>query len=145
VANHLHKQIRDALVTALTGLTTTSTRVYANRLQVMADANLPGLRIFLDSEEAQEATIHQPVLEERTLVVECCGKAVTGLDDLLDQISKEVEVALASGISISGKSLQLFYAGMEFTDMQSDRPVGVKRLRFSVPYMAMSNAPDALI
>ena len=28
MANHLHKQIRDALVTALTGLATTGSRVF---------------------------------------------------------------------------------------------------------------------
>jgi hypothetical protein len=147
MANHLHKQIRDALKTALTGLTTTGARAYANRLQPMTDATLPGLRIFLDTEEAQGVTIHQPQVQERTLqmVVECCAKAVSGLDDALDQISKEVEVALAAGITIGSKSLQVFYEGMEFTDEQSDKPVGVKRLRFSVPYTAMSNAPDVLI
>lgn len=147
MANHLHKQIRDALKTALTGLATTGSNVFANRLQPMMDANLPGLRIFLDNEEAQVGTIHQPYLQERALAlaVECCAKATTGLDDALDQISKEVEIALAAGITIGSKSLQVFYQGMEFTDEQSDKPVGIKRLRFSVPYTAMSNAPDVLI
>ena len=146
MANHLHKQIRDALKTALTGLATTGSRVYANRLQPMADANLPGLRIFTDAEEVEALTLHAPAMQSRRLelVVECCAKAASGLDDTLDQISKEVEVAMASGITISGISLEVMYLGMQFDDDLADKPVGVKRLRFSIGYTATSNAPDVL-
>lgn len=147
MADHLHKQIRSATVTKLTGLTTSATRVYANRLQPMADANLPGLRIYLDDERAESLTIHAPVAlsRELTLRVECCAKAVSGLDDTLDLMSKEVEIALSSGITVSPQTLIPVYFGMEFDDEQSDKPVGVKRLRFSIPFTAMSNAPDVLI
>jgi hypothetical protein len=147
MADHLHKQIRTATVTKLTGLTTSATRVYANRLQPMADANLPGLRIYLDDERAEPLTIHAPVAisRELTLVVECCAKAASGLDDTLDLMSKEVEIALAAGISVSPQTLYPAYSGMSFDDEQADKPVGVKRLTFSVPFTAMSNAPDVLI
>lgn len=146
MANHLHKQIRDAVVTALTGLTTTTTHAYANRLQPMADGNLPGLRIYLDSEDAEGLTIHSPQMQQRTLAltVECCSKKASALDDELDQISKEVEVALVAGISVGGQTLPAFYAGMQFDDELADKPVGIKRLRFSIPYTAAANAPDVL-
>ncbi len=146
MANHLHKQIRDTVKTALTGLTTTTSHAYANRLQPMADANLPGLRIFMDSEEASSLTVHSPQMLERVvqIVVECCAKASTALDDALDQISKEVETALASGITISGTVLPITYLGMQFDDDLADKPIGVKRLRFSIAYTAMNNAPDVL-
>ncbi|OGT01876.1 MAG: hypothetical protein A2143_02340 [Gallionellales bacterium RBG_16_57_15] len=147
MANHLHRQIREALETALTGLTTTGSRVYANRLQPMADANLPGLRVFMDSEEAEGLTVHTPQAQSRRVLitVECCAKSSTALDDTLDGSSKEVEIALASGVTLSGKNIPIFYVGMEFDDDLADKPVGVKRLRFSVNFMAMSNAPDVLI
>ncbi len=146
MANHLHKQIRDAVKTALTGLTTTGTKVYANRLQPLQDANLPGLRIFLDEEKADVLSIHSPVMLERTLSVnvEACAKAASGLDDTLDQVSKEVETALAAGITIGSRTLEVFYTGMVFDDEQLDKPVGIKRMSFSIPYTAMSNAPDVL-
>jgi hypothetical protein len=146
MANHLHKQIRDAVKTALTGLATTGARVWANRLQPMQDANLPGLRIYADEERAEGMTIHAPQMLERelTLSIEACAKTASGLDDTLDQISKEVEVALAAGITVGGQSLQVFYTGMSFDDEQLDKPVGVKRMTFSIPFTAMSNAPDVL-
>lgn len=146
MANHLHRQIREAVETLLGGLATTSTRVYANRLQPLADANLPGLRVFMDDEEVDSLTIHAPLMQDRKLglVVECCAKAATNLDDTLDASSMEVETALAAGITLSGKVLPAVYTGMQFDDAISDKPVGIKRLRFSITYTAMSNAPDVL-
>ena len=146
MADHLHKQIRDAVKTALTGLSTTGSRVFANRLQPLQDANLPALRIFADEERAEAMTIHAPQMlgRELTLVVEACAKATTALDDTLDQISKEVETALAAGITLGGQNLQITYTGMSFDDEQLDKPIGVKRMSFTTPYTAMSNAPDVL-
>ncbi len=146
MANHLHRQIREAAETLLTGLTTTTTHVYANRLHPMADAHLPGLRIFMDDEEATALTMHTPMMLDRgvDLVVECCAKAASALDDTLDQISKEVEVAMSAGITISGKNLSAIYAGMKFDDEQADKPVGIKRLRFRIEFTSMNNAPDVL-
>lgn len=151
MSDHLHKQIRDKIKTALTGLTTTGDRVYANRLMPMAGANLPGLRIFMDNEDAQSLTIHEPQFLERTLnlMVDCCGKPATSvgstpLDDLLDTISKEVETALAAGIVFGATTLPIFYTGMQFQDEQSDVPVGVKILHFSITFTAKNTTPDAL-
>jgi hypothetical protein len=147
MANHLHRQIREAVETLLTGLTTTGSRVYANRLQPMEDANLPGLRVFMDNEDVVDTSIHSPCIQERELdmFVESCAKANTTLDDTLDGSSKEVEVALASGITIGTHHLPCTYVGMQFDDALADKPVGVKRLRFRVSFAVMSNALDVLI
>lgn len=146
MSDHLHKQIRDKIETALTGLTTSGARIYANRIQPMADANLPGLRIFADDEQVEPQTFHAPYLQERTLrlVVECCAKSTTALDDTLDLMSNEVEKALAAGITMSSHTYVPVYTGMTFDDEQSDKPVGVKRLNYVITYSCMSNAPDTL-
>lgn len=147
MADHLHKQIRDKIETALTGLTTSGARVYANRLQPMADANLPGLRISADDETCEPQTMHAPYAQERILplMVECCAKATSALDDTLDLMSKEVEIALAAGITIASRLLVPVYKGSGFADEQSDKPVGIKRLNYVITYSCMSNAPDTLI
>lgn len=146
MADHLHKQIRAAIVTALTGLTTTSTRVYANRLQPLPDALSPTLLITLDEETATPVTFHtNPIYErELRLTVAALVKATSALDDTLDLISKEVETALAGGITLSGRRLDFTYTGMSFDDEQSDKPVGIKRMSFTVPFTAAANAPDVL-
>ena len=146
MADHLHKQIRGAVVAKLTGLTTSGSRVYANRLAPLPDTTLPSLTITLDDETSEGLTVHQPQAQERTLTlsVSAMAKASAGLDDTLDLMSKEVEVALSSGITIGGVHLDVLYTGMQFDDEQLDKPVGVKRMTFSIIFTAMNNAPDAL-
>lgn len=146
MADHAHKQIRAAVVSRLTGLTTSGARVYANRLAPLPDASLPSLLVTLDEESAEMLTVHQPVAQSRelTLSVAAIAKATTALDTTLDQMSKEVEIALAAGLTVGSQNLPVFYAGMSFEDEQSDKPVGIKRLRFTIPYTAMSDAPDIL-
>lgn len=146
MANHLHRQLREALKTKLTGLTTSGARVYANRLKAMEGGNLPGLRISMESEEAEPLTVHAPHVQERkpVVVVECCAKGDDTLDNTLDLMSKEVEVALAAGITVGSATLYPVYRGMEMDLEQVGHVVGVKRLRFSLDYTAMSNAPDVL-
>ena len=48
---HVRTSIRTAIASRLTGLTTTGSRVYPSRIQPLADANLPCLRVYLDEEE----------------------------------------------------------------------------------------------
>lgn len=147
MADHAHEQIRDAVVTALTGLTTSGSNVYANRLYPLDDASLPALRIYADQEDATPQSMHSPHIQERTLrlVVDCCAKATSGLDDTLDTMSKEVEIALATALTIGSKSVQLVYSGMEFDDEAAEKPIGVKKLSFDCQFYTMNNAPDVLI
>lgn len=146
MADHLHKQIRGAVVTRLTGLTTSGARVYANRLQPLPDTASPTLLVTLDEETATQATFHTyPIYErELRLSVAAVAKTVSGLDDTLDLMSKEVEVALAAGITVGSRTLDVFYTGMSFDDEQSDKPVGIKRMSFTIPFTAAANAPDVL-
>lgn len=146
MADHLHKQIRAAVVTKLTNLTTSGSRVYANRLQPLPDALSPTLLVTLDEETATQATFHTyPIFDrELRLSVAAIAKAVSGLDDTLDLMSKEVEIALSTGITVGSRLLDVFYTGMSFDDEQSDKPVGIKRMNFSIQYTAASNAPDVL-
>lgn len=147
MADHLHKQIRAAVVSDLTGLATTASRVYANRLHPLTDAELPALRLYLDEEQAERITVHSPAILARTLtlVVEACAKAASGLDNTLDQISKEVETALSNGFTVAGRTLECTYSGMTFQDEIGDKPIGVKRMTFSIPFESAANAPDTLI
>ena len=146
MADHLHKQIRGAVVTKLTGLTTSGARVYANRLQPLPDATSPTLLVTLDEETATQATFHTSPIYERELRLSVAAivKATSALDDTLDLMSKEVETALAAGITVGSRTLEVFYSGMSFEDEQSDKPVGIKRMSFTIPYTAAANAPDVL-
>ena len=66
---HLRKQIRDNVVTALTGLSTTGSRIYASGVDPIAAANLPGLCVYAESEEVATITITHPQTQLRTLTL----------------------------------------------------------------------------
>ena len=95
---HLQKQIRDDVVTALTGLSTTGSRVYASRVYPMAAANLPGLCVYAKTEEVETTTITRPRTQVRTLtlLVEGFAVATSGRDNTLNAIALEVKEALAT-------------------------------------------------
>jgi hypothetical protein len=145
--SHAHTLIRAAAVTSLTGLATSLARVYPNRMYSMADANLPGLRVFLNDEKSQNTTIHGPSTQERTvqLVVECCAKDNATLDAICDQMQLEVEQALAPGLAVGGRQLDVVLLGSRYDFEPGSTPVGVKRVFFSVDFYTLATAPDSLL
>lgn len=144
MANHLHRQIREAVATALTGLATTGARVYPNRLHPFDAASLPGLRISIGSDQVDATTVHSPHVQQHTLLlaVECVARATVDLDDTCDQISKEVETVMASGISVGGHLLQPILSSSTYDDEAAATPAGSKRLIYSVDYTSLNTQPD---
>lgn len=147
MADHVHTQIRAAAVTALTGLATSGARVYPDRLFDLADANLPGLRVYLDNESVETVTVHAPPQQQRRadLVVECCAKAASALSTTLDTMSKEVEIALAAGFTAAGKRITPTLSSSRLDREPGSTTVGVKRLVFDTEFFTLANAPDSLI
>lgn len=145
MANHVRRQIRDAAVTALTGLTTTGSRVYDSRVYAMQDTNLPGLRIFTNNEAVKISSMGVTRLLERDLelVVEACVKQNDTFDDTLDLILKEVETALAAGLT-GAKYVQLKNIEIEM-DGDGEKPVGVARMTFEAPYITANGTPDVAL
>ena len=145
--SHAHTLIRNAAVAALTGLTTSGARVYGNRLYPMADANLPGLRVFLNDENVETDTIHAPAVQTRNvqLVVECCAKTNTSLDTTCDTMQEEVETALAAGFTAGAKSITPNLIASRYDFEEGATPVGVKRLIFDTEFFTLANAPGTLI
>ena len=137
---HLRKQIRDNVVTALTGLSTTGSKVYASRVYPMAAANLPGLCVYARSEEVETTTITRPRTQFRTLTLSVEGfvVATSGLDNALDAISLEVEEALAVDPSRSNlaKDTRVETIEAEYVD-EGEQPVGTIRIDVAVEYAAL--------
>lgn len=140
--SHIRKQIRDEIVTTLTGLTTTGSRVYQTRLYPLEQTKLPGLCIYTKSESIEYSTIRYPRRQNRTLnvIVEAYVAATSNLDNTLDTISKEVEEALYADLTRGGyakdTSVVLFEA--EY-DVSGEQPVGIGRLSIEVSYTNMED------
>lgn len=148
MADHVRKQLRDAVVTRVTGLPTTGARVYAHRAYPLERAKLPALRVYTASETAEIVTIHAPMIQDRSIEVRVEGveaAAETSLDDTLDQIAKEVETALSTALTVGGASVTLTYTGceIELSD-DGDKPHGVVTLNFTARLFTASDAPDVV-
>jgi hypothetical protein len=146
MADHVRKQIRAAAVTALTGLATTGARVFASRVYPLQDSDIPGLRIS-NPEEAIEAVsvggANRFLERTLTLEVQGCVKQVSGYEDLVDQIAKEVETALANNNTLGALCKYITPRGIE-TELsgEAEKPIAVATLRFEVVYYTALNAPD---
>lgn len=146
MADHVRKQLRDATAVRLTGLTTTGSRVYESRSVPVGDANLPGLLIYTTQEQAQDATMAADVERRIEVRVEGVAKAATNLDDTLDLIAKEVEIALSTALTIGAASTQLVYQGAVITMQDGlDQLVGVVALTFEAVLFTTAGSPDVVL
>jgi len=153
---HARTSIRTAVVAALTGLTTTGSAVTSGR--VYPESTLPALSVYTDSEEVvdEENIIGATPKQTRalTLTVEARAKAVatatdsTVLEDLLDLICEEVEVALAAdetlALSPGPKMLRLTTTEYELSAEQ-EQPLGVATMQWRIWYRVDATAPGTII
>jgi hypothetical protein len=91
-------------------------------------------------------TIHAPRMQQRSVNVEvvAVARAVADLDDTLDGICKEVEIALSMPLSaLAGiaKNVTLASTEIELTG-GAEKPVGTATMTYVVEYFALENAPD---
>lgn len=144
--SHLHKQFRDAVIARLMGLATTGANVFEDTGIALPEERLPGLLVDADSETAEELTMQLPVLQERrlSLGISCCAKPVSGVNDLVDQMSLEVELAMATGFTVAGHLFRPVYVAMDRHRQIADKAAGVKRLEYHITYTSAANAPDTL-
>lgn len=148
MADHLRKQIREAAATALTGLATTGSRVFASRARPLQASDLPALRVYCDDESIEHVSTGPERLRERRvdLIVEACAQANADLDDTLDQVAKEVEQALDANnsLGVGVKFIEPRDITAEFMG-EGETTIGVARMRFEAVYYTAKGAPDVAL
>lgn len=141
--SHVRRQIREAAAAAVTGLATTSTRVFQSRIYPLRDADLPCLLISTDDEqiEAEDAISGGALTRELVLTIKGVAKATADLDDMLDGIAEQVEPVL-NGASLGGlvKRCTLEKISVEMDDAL-EKPVGVITLQYLTTYFTTPAAP----
>ena len=143
---HVRQQIRDQVVTTLTGLTTTETRVSST--PVYAAASLPSLEVRTTSEEvdlSERAVLGDVQYRELTLEVQARVSQVSDPDDLLDTICKEVEIAMAADTTLNGKAKDSMYTGGTFEQTEGEQPIHLATLTYIVHYRVDVNDPETLV
>lgn len=146
---HVRKLIRDAATTALAGLATTGANVFPSRARKLHDAQIPGLRVYLNAEQESRQSIGlDPVLERHAeLVVEGVAKAPSDgtLDDLLDAINLEVETRMAANQTIGGaKSIAPTGISLDL-EGEGEKERGIITITFDVLYYTTRARPDVAL
>ena len=136
---HIRKTIRDAVVTAITGLTTTGGNVYAQ----YPFTRPQGAALFVWSESERIET-SQGKLEYRqsniTIDAQYQGENV---QDTIDQICLEVEAAIGADPTLSGACLDCYLTNVEMEiDGESSKQMGRARMSYQFDYAVRQGAPD---
>ena len=144
---HLRQSIRERIATDVTGLSTTGSNVFQSRVYPVEDASLPCLLVYTTSEESEVTEIASPRPMTRFLNVIVQGVVgATMPDDTLDDISKEVEVALAGDVTINSLANNSFLSSTSI-EFNSDgaKPIGTVMLNYIVEYRNLDNNPESAI
>lgn len=143
---HVRTQVRAAAVTALTGLTTTGSRVYDSLVYPMQDKQLPGLRIDTGDEDIAVESIDGELLARTLqLVVQACVKQNTNYNDTVDDIIKEVEIAISGNQALGGAKAVLLKSIHVELSGDGEKPVAVATMTFEVLYYSAQSAPDVAL
>ncbi len=145
---HMRKQIRDAVITLCTGLSTTGTKIFNHRVYPLGSNKLPGLCVYSQDENTIYQSISPPRSVMRTLnvVVESYVKSTTGYDDTIDQIALEVEKAITADVTLGGLAKDTKILG--FTSEVSgdgEQPACVGIMQVQVTYCVAENDPEASV
>lgn len=155
MADHVREQITVAALAALTGLTTTGSRVFRDRdtTERPLQANeVPGLVIEDDGDPSERISVTpqlgaDQVLERRMrLSVTAHVKKATGYSAEMNQILKEVEIAMAGASLLGGKAdAQLAQVDERETAEGGDLPTVRQSFIFDVEYYTAAGAPDVAL
>lgn len=144
---HARDQIRDAVLAAVTGLTTTKKNAFASRVHPMNDNELPCVLVFTRNEASQPITQRPPRRIERqlTVMVEGYVKLATGYDDKLDKIAVEVETAIYNNTSLQSVVRDIFLTGTEIKLIgEAEKPVAAVSMSFLAKYYTLENDSQVL-
>ncbi|WP_294344693.1 hypothetical protein [Prosthecochloris sp.] len=147
---HVRTQIRDRVITTLSGLTTTGSRVYRSRVYPMSSATMPGICVYCMDEKGQDET--EDLLTKSVSVVVDGYVSGDDFDDDVDTIQAEVETALYGDYNSStdrffnGLVLDLsFTAADSKYNGEAKIKHGIIRMVFTALYLINRGAPETAL
>lgn len=131
MADHVRKTLREAIVTSLTSLTTTGANVFDTRIYKLSQDSLPCLVVAAESEEIEELTLGGDLSRVTSFTVTAYARATASIEDTLDLIATEVELAFDPGVS--AKYWTITETAFEFSG-EGDNPTASMTMTFQVLY-----------
>lgn len=141
---HVRTQIRDAVVSLLTGLPTTGANVHNSRVSKFRESDLPALNISVRAESSNASTTgRNPMLSRNaTLVIKCYTMVADGYETNLDTMAKEIEEKLGEHPTLGGLCKSITPKQFD-SDASEDLQItaGLGILAFDVPYYTVQGKP----
>lgn len=146
---HYREQIRKAVITAVTGLTTTGTRVKSAPLYNLTKNMQPTLAVWArtSTPNYEQGQMQAAPLWSVEIVIEGYVKEYADLMDTLDDISSEVETALYGNSALNVLVNNYIECGEQSIELNTDgdEPLGKIEMIFNMYYHATEGAPDTKI
>lgn len=141
---HIRQLIRDQVVSALTGLSTTGVNIFSARVYPMDYGSLPGIIVYTETESTEYVTTSLPRTQLRSLTVtaEAYVRAVADYDDTIDTISAEIEAAIYSDVTLGGYAKDSKITGFESAfSGDVEQPIMTGKLTIQVIYTSTEGTP----
>lgn len=142
MTDHVRETITAGVVTALTNLTTTSTRIVRDRVEPPKASGCPCLSVSSGGESPERSSMGRGVFERRMRIhVRAHVSAVSGYGTTLNTILKECEAALANSVSGAKWVAPAEVEDPEFTG-EGEHIVAAQLFTFEALYYTAQGAPD---
>lgn len=144
---HAREQIRDAVLVAVTGLTTTKKNAFASRVHPVNDNEMPCVLVYTRLESSTPITMKQPRRFEHmlTVMVEGYVRLNTSYDDRADKIAAEVQTAVYNNTSLNALVRDIFLEETEIKITgEAEKPIAVVSMSFKARYQTFENDVETL-
>ncbi len=138
---HERQQLREAIVTQLTGATSAGARVTKTRLEPTRGAGLPCLSVYTGDEDVDPASRKNANRElKRSVEVSIAAWDLAEpneeIDDVLDALALEVETAMDADCEFGGKAYSSILTRTEIgVKMDGSSPMGCVQLTYTCEYL----------
>ena len=143
--SHIRTRIRQNLVTSLTGLANTGNNVFDSRVYPMNADTLPGICVYTENETATYQSINPPRTLDKTITasIEIYVQMIDTYDEVLDQISADVEEALYTDLTRNGLAQDTRVLSFDSTfSGDVEQPLIMGKLTVQIRYSAVEGSPE---
>lgn len=148
MTTHARQQVRAAVVTDLTGLTTTGSSVFTARVSALVSTELPAWLVSLRDEQAG-FDVPGTLSRSGQVVLEGVAEGGDGLEDKLDLMAAEAEAAIYDADGATMALLMNIGAPVTVIDLGDPengqaRRIGRIRLQIPVVYRTVTTDPTTI-
>lgn len=147
---HIRQQVRDALVTLLSGATAAGTRVEASRVYPTAENRLPAIRIYTlnEANPSKDMGSDGDLMREISVQLDVFAKGQQ-FDNALDSLAVEIETLIANSAELGSVCSAIFLESTNFDlapigEEAGERRVGLMQMRYRAVAITAENDPETL-